>query len=515
MPVPAGVTLRGKTIASSGNPTWDGVGLSVMMGNGRSITVKAPPDMALVITEQKLKKTKVERRIGAVPQLAALEVVPVETDPDYVPSPGKPPTQYIIGPTRTSTVQGFKEAFPGGIAYEQMKFSESRAPLSREDKGPAGQIVLKKTTENYATRVTLIGIIPVPSEQDIKAAKENAAAQKAREALLAQRETTAIDIGDLRSTRLADIDGWMSDAQSKIGTMGRSDIPKADSVVSEITNAISSLSQANSNGRVPSLPLFTGGALPPFPLFSGGALPFLTLPPLFPMARGGQVGSATSQVANLTSLQSQATSLRDQMKDELDAADEFYSALQGNRSDVATAKDKPGIETNYAQAKSNYNNIAQIASKVHGEAADITSYRDSAKSSYNSGIASIGGEIQRATDIKAAQKLEDDSRDVEQRLKDEAAKERNEREQAAAAALLATRQRMADEKAAAAARAAEEQAKQDEAIRNAQEKARQDQAARQAEAQKKIDERRQKLDSVSAEAARIRQEAARRKLKRK
>jgi hypothetical protein len=74
---------------------------------------------------------------------------------------------------------------------------------------------------------------------------------------------------------------------------------------------------------------------------------------------------------------------------------------------------------------------------------------------------------------------------------------------------------MADEKAAAAARAAEEQAKQDEAIRNAQEKARQDQAARQAEAQKKIDERRQKLDSVSAEAARIRQEAARRKLKRK
>lgn len=489
--IPANITLM-KNASASGNYKYETFNTAFLTKGGQ-LKVSHPTDYALVVSMQMMKRMKHEERVGVPQQTSAFQTFP-DSDPDYVPSK-EAPRQFIIGPS--TKMQG---------ASDGVTFQEIRSQDYREEKGPAGVFVLKKWTTDYGTRVILLGVIPVPKEVP---------------------KPSVEDLSGLRAQYLGDIDGWMDDARSKISVMSHSDIPQADGVVSDITSAMSSLSQANASGQAPAFPLFTGGALPPFPLFSGGALPFLTLPPLFPMARGGQVGSATSYVSNLTSLQSQATSLRDQMKDELDAADEFYSGLQGNRSDVATAQNKQGIETNYAQAKSNYNNIAQIASKVHGEAADITSYRDRAKSNYNAGIASVTGQAppgadaasqaaaQRAQQIAESNRLEAESAANEARMKADAEAERARNAAQQTASREALQQRIASEKEAAAAKAAQEQADQEEKIRQFQEKARQEQAARQAAEQQKIEERRQKLGSVSEEAARIRQEAARKKLKRK
>lgn len=240
-------------------------------------------------------------------------------------------------------------------------------------------------------------------------------------------------------------------------------------------------------------------------------LPSSPQPPAPPLAAGGQVSNPAARAQNsFAALQTAITE-----------ATASLSAARNAEVGIENASERSLVDDYYTNAYTELGKVDKNYRDAISLRNDVMEYQSQAEDAVTQAeakriqTAQAARDAQRALDIAASETLEEQSRDAEQKIKDDAAKAKYEREQAAAEALRDTRQRMADEKAAAAARAAAEQAKQEEDIRKFREKQQQEQAARQAAEQKRIDERRQKLESVSEEAARLRQEAARRKLKRK
>jgi hypothetical protein len=240
-------------------------------------------------------------------------------------------------------------------------------------------------------------------------------------------------------------------------------------------------------------------------------LPSSPQPPAPPLAAGGQVSNPAARAQNsFAALQTAITE-----------ATASLSAARNAEAGIENASDKGVVDDNYTQAYTELGKVDKNYRDAISLRNDVMEYQSQAEDAVTQAeakrlqTAQAAQEAERARQIAESEKLEAESAANEARMKAEADAERARRETQQIASREALQQRMADEKAAAAARAAAEQAKQEEDIRKFREKQQQEQAARQAAEQKRIDERRQKLESVSEEAARLRQEAARRKLKRK
>jgi len=234
-----------------------------------------------------------------------------------------------------------------------------------------------------------------------------------------KKALTPEDLTSLRNLRLGEIDGWITDAQSKITTMDYTDIPAAAKSISDINSYKSGLSDANTSGQLPAFPLALGSFL------MGGAL--LPLPPIESLFKGGQAGAASSNVSTLSSIASQAAGLKSQIDIDAQNARSASSKLSGYRSAVASATTKADIEFNYGQAKTEHNNVVTYTTSVHNKATStstgLPSYEADAKSEYTDGIAMISGAAtysqQQAAATAAAAKAEAEqaAQEAEERAK--------------------------------------------------------------------------------------------------
>jgi hypothetical protein len=289
---------------------------------------------------------------------------------------------------------------------ESQSFKEGKGQY-RKEVGKTGWFDEKKVEEIRRQR-TFITLIPpiAPSDSEIAGRNKEIADAQAK---IPKPE----DIEGLRTKYLGEVDGWIRDAQSKLNTMNYTDIASMNQDIADIQGAQSGLSQANSTGQVPAFPLFAGGGLNLLPLFSGGVLPPL---PFFMMS-GGQVGSASSQVSTLSSLLSQANSLKTKVTADAQAANTAYTNLQGYRQGLVDAKDKNAIEYNHTQAGKEHDTVVQKTSDVHDNVTDtwggMAYYKSASVSAYNQGISAISGKA-TATAGEAAEAAEDAKRRAEE-----------------------------------------------------------------------------------------------------
>ena len=144
---PAGASLAQHSRAS-GSYEWDPTNMSISLRSGAGVTITAPSDMTLIVTYQEMKRTTKEDRTagGAIswPQSAMAPLVKMPgSDVTFMPS-GRS-ARLTISPGQSRTI------------------SESRKQsISGEERGPLQQVILKRTTTDYATLVTLAGVVPVP-----------------------------------------------------------------------------------------------------------------------------------------------------------------------------------------------------------------------------------------------------------------------------------------------------------------------------------------------------------------
>jgi hypothetical protein len=297
----------------------------------------------------------------------------------------------------------------GAIAPEKTKFitlKRNETQSFKEGKGAYKKTVSSgilgfNKSDTYLRQRTFITLVPpiAPSDSEITGRNKEIADAQAK---IPKPE----DIEGLRTKYLGEVDGWIRDAQSKLNTMNYTDIASMNQDIADIQGAQSGLSQANSTGQVPAFPLFAGGGLNLLPLFSGGILPPL---PFFMMS-GGQVGSASSQVSTLSSLLSQANSLKTKVTADAQAANTAYTNLQGYRQGLVDAKDKNAIEYNHTQAGKEHDTVVQKTADVHDNVTDtwggMAYYKSASVSAYNQGISAISGQA-ATTQAEAQQAAQD------------------------------------------------------------------------------------------------------------
>lgn len=342
--IPAGVTLKKYTIAQQG-VEWLATDLVALLASeGDSITIKNIDRDFITVNKMEDEIVEGERTSGKLLGLTWH-------------SADAPGGAGIEDPLKreTRTLQ----------RGESISYTERKGQYEKE----VASSLFTTTKVKYRQR-TIVSLTPPIGLSDAE-----------------KKALTPEDLTALRNLRLGEIDGWITDAQSKITTMDYTDIPAAAKSISDINSYKSGLSDANTSGQPPAFPLALGSFL------MGGAL--LPLPPIESLFRGGQAGAASSNVSTLSSIASQAAGLKSQIDIDTQNARSASIKLSGYRSAVASATTKADIEFNYGQAKTEHNNVVTYTTNVHDKTTNTTtglaSYVADAKIEYTDGISMISG----------------------------------------------------------------------------------------------------------------------------